>query len=155
MTIGVLPPELTPFQSWGWIASPTKSSSNGEECILLVDDEPMIRTLGKIALSQFGYRVLLAEDGMTALEQLHAHRKQIDLVILDMVMPGWSGSQTLKHLLEVEPSLQAMVSSGFSPDTFAEDQMQNILGFLKKPYRTSQLVHAVRLCLDEQRAKRS
>jgi len=77
-----------------------------------VDDEPSIRTLAKRILEGQGYRVLLAEDGLDALETFAEMRQQIGLVILDLTMPRLSGQDTFRRLREIEPGVRVLLSSG-------------------------------------------
>ena len=84
--------------------------------ILLVDDEAMIRNLGRTILQRYGYHVLLAEDGQEALEIYRREQSSIDLVILDLTMPRLSGRDTLRQLLQIDPDVRVLFSSGYSAE---------------------------------------
>jgi PAS domain S-box-containing protein len=120
----------------------------GTHTILLADDEPLLRELGRTILQAQGYHLLLAEDGVQAVEIYQRERDHIDLVILDLTMPRMSGADAFQHLLEIDPGVHVLFSSGY----FAEDmtaQDDRILGFVTKPYRHDDLIHMVRAALEQ------
>ncbi len=123
----------------------------GNETILLVDDEAIIRNLGRTILQRYGYRVLLAEDGLDAVEQYRRHVDPIDLVILDLTMPRLSGRDTLRQLLQMDPSVRVLFSSGYSAEQLAAPDREGVLGFVNKPYRPQELAQSVRAVLDQAR----
>jgi PAS domain S-box-containing protein len=123
-------------------------SRAGKETILLVDDEPMIRNLGRAILQGFGYRVLLAEDGRQALEAYAEHQRGIDLVILDVSMPHMSGRDTLRELVRLDPQARVVLTSGFSAEDLDESEKAGIVGFISKPYRPEELARGVRASLN-------
>ena len=82
--------------------------------ILLVDDEELVRTSGRRQLEKLGYKVLLAENGEVALTRYRAHRQEIDLVILDLIMPVMNGVETFRKLRELDPKVRVLPSSGYS-----------------------------------------
>ena len=112
------------------------------ETILLVDDEPAIRTLGRFVLEQNGYRVLLAEDGLDAIETYREVAEQVDLVILDLTMPRLSGQDTHKQMREINPRVRVLFSSGYSAEHL--DVLDETVDFINKPYRPLELLAAVR-----------
>lgn len=157
-----LPTEAFPFQPLGWKFDETTAPAlralerpdrPDRECVLIVDDEPAIRTLGKMSLSPSGYRVLMANSGEAALEILRSQPGAIDLMVLDLVMPGLSGPMTLALMQEHRHPPDVLISSGFTSERLDPRHLDPVLGFLKKPYRPSHLLRAVRQCLDE-RARR-
>jgi signal transduction histidine kinase/ActR/RegA family two-component response regulator len=122
----------------------------GEETVLLVDDEDMVRELGNEILQSYGYHVVLACDGLEALE-IYQHRgKDIDLVILDLLMPNLGGKDTLLKLRHINPSAKVIICSGYGA---REDGLQHLLSLrvniVHKPFKPEELVSAVRLILDE------
>ncbi|RPH35145.1 response regulator, partial [bacterium] len=122
----------------------------GQETIFIVDDEDMIRSLVKDILAAKGYNVLAAPDGTTAAAMYKEHWRSIDLVILDMIMPGMGGRETMEKLKEINPNVRAILSTGYSDDDRARDLMAlGVKVFLQKPYRTEELSTAVRKVLDE------
>ena len=120
----------------------------GSETILLVDDEPMIRELGRAILSKQGYNVLLAEDGAVGVDVYRKHGAQIDLVILDLSMPNMSGKEALQHLRILDPHVRVVFASGYSTDQFEAGELDGVLGFISKPYRPQDLTRAIRAALD-------
>ena len=142
----------SPFQPHGWQIPEDFGVKNdrpfrGNETILFVDDEPMIGSLGKMTLSQFGYRVFVAESGSKALEI--ARSRPIDLMVLDLMMPDWSGLDTLREFRRESISIGVLLSSGWTSENLDAEQLDEVLGFLKKPYRPNQLLLTVRACIDE------
>jgi PAS domain S-box-containing protein len=135
------------------IAAPTSRSSPsaprpGRETILLVDDEIMLRSLGAAILQGYGYRVLVAEDGLEAVEAYRTRTGPIDLVVLDLTMPRLSGRDAYRQLLDIDPEVRVMFTSGYSADSLPDIDIENILGFLPKPYRPEDLATAIRNALD-------
>jgi PAS domain S-box-containing protein len=123
------------------VAAPPKPPT-----ILLVDDESMIRELGRVVLSRAGFRVLTANDGAEAVEVFMQQHTNIDLVILDVTMPRMSGRDAFQHMIDINPSARIMFSTGYSADDLAE--VDSSVGLLSKPYRPQELVAAVRVALD-------
>ena len=111
--------------------------------ILVVDDEAIVRHSLRRALTKFGYRVLEAGDGPSALAELQAADPPVNLVILDLVLPG-GGAGILELLRAIKPDLKVLVSSGYSPETdTVKDLVRRVEGFLPKPYEMSELRAAV------------
>jgi len=126
-------------------------TSKGKETILLVEDEDAVRIMAKEALTQSGYAVLTASNGIEAIEQYKRHGDYIDLVILDMIMPEMNGIETYKQLKKLNPSLKIIISSGYSDKEQDLSIIQGeIEGFLVKPYKVNELAQAVRNVLDKQ-----
>jgi hypothetical protein len=119
----------------------------GPRTILLTDDEPMLRELGQTILEGQGYHVLLASDGVEAVEIFQREKDRIDLVILDLTMPRMSGCTAFEQLIKIDPGVRVLFSSGyFAEDLTARDD--RILGFITKPYRHDDLVQMVRAALE-------
>ena len=113
--------------------------------ILLVDDESMIRLLGRTILEQKGYEVLEAVDGADAVDLYSRERSRIDLVILDMTMPRMSGRDAFQRITTVDPNARVIFSSGYTVDDLSE--IDGAMGILSKPYRPNDLLAAVRQAL--------
>jgi PAS domain S-box-containing protein len=124
----------------------------GQETILLVDDEPMLRSLGKNILEQYGYRVLLAEDGAEAVDIYQREGQQIDLIILDLTMPRMSGPDALRKLRQINPAVRSLFASGYFAGPEAPCAEEEIAGFIHKPYRPHDLANLVRMTLDRNEA---
>jgi PAS domain S-box-containing protein len=128
---------------------PEGLARGGSETILLVDDEEFIRELGADVLGRAGYTVLTAGDGENALKLYRQERARIDLVILDLIMPGMGGRKCLEELLTIDPHTRVLISSGYSPDGPTKGALDTgAKGFVSKPYDTSQLLQLVREILD-------
>ncbi len=111
--------------------------------VLIVDDEEIVRTALKRALTRFGYKVLEAMDGPTAMAAMQGANPPVDLVILDMVLPG-GGAGVFELLKAVRPDVKVLVSSGYSPDAEAVQGLAaRADGFLPKPYEILDLKAAV------------
>jgi two-component system cell cycle sensor histidine kinase/response regulator CckA len=121
--------------------------SSGLPTILLVDDEPMIRTLGRTILEDKGYRVLLAADGAEAVEVYRRELGRVDLVILDLSMPRLNGRDACRQLIQIDPQVRVLLSSGYAPDTAGAMEEAGVQGFVAKPYRPADLAAAVRTAL--------
>jgi two-component system cell cycle sensor histidine kinase/response regulator CckA len=115
--------------------------------VLLADDEPMIRTLGRTILEDKGYRVLLAADGQEAVDIYQRELGQVDLVILDLTMPRLNGRDACKELARIDPRVRVLLSSGFAPDTAGAVLEAGVRGFVAKPYRPADLAAAVMAAL--------
>jgi len=102
--------------------------------ILLIDDEPMVREVWSDFLTRKGHRVLTAENGLEGIEVFKGHRDEIDLVILDMIMPKLGGKETLISLKEIDPSVKVLVTSGYSENGQAGEIVRlGIDAFIQKP----------------------
>jgi PAS domain S-box-containing protein len=116
----------------------------GVGTILLVDDEDGVRTVAARMLEQLGYHVMSVPSGSRALEIYFGEQHRIDLVILDMLMPGMGGVETFQKLKELDPEVRVLLSSGYSLDGDAQQVMAaGARGFIQKPYRLANLSHKV------------
>ncbi len=107
--------------------------------ILLIDDEPAVRLVTGKMLSELGHRVVTADTGRRGIELLE-QRPSIDLVVLDLTMPGQSGEQTLELLRQVRSTIPVVVTSGFQQeDASSLLQQPNVVGFLEKPHTMTSL----------------
>jgi len=121
----------------------------GEETVLLVDDEPMVRDLGNEILRSYGYQVVLACDGLEALEIYGNNGKEIDLVILDLLMPNLGGKETLVRLRELDPAAKVIICSGYgSRGNGLQQIITSRINMVHKPFKPEELVFAVRQTLD-------
>jgi CheY-like chemotaxis protein len=111
--------------------------------VLFVDDEDLIRDLGRQVLETNGYTVHLAEDGKRAIELYAERRGEIDLVILDLTMPVRSGMEVFRAIRAINPRAKVILSSGNTPSEPVEGAV-----FLAKPYRADNLTRMVRSVLD-------
>jgi PAS domain S-box-containing protein len=133
-----------------WEKCREKGFVPGSGAILLVDDEDSIRLVAKRILEQLGYRILPAATGAEALEIFRRERHGIDLVILDMIMPGLGGGETYRELKEIDPAVKVLLSSGYSLDGETRELMAaGARGFIQKPYRIAALSRLVAEILED------
>ena len=112
----------------------------GTGTILLVDDEEIVLDVSINLLKRLGYTVLGAKGGREAVEVYKAHKEEIDMVILDMIMPEMGGAETFDRIKAIDPNVKVLLSSGFS----IEGQAREILnrgcdGFIQKPFSLAKL----------------
>ena len=119
----------------------------GHATILVVDDEPVLRRVCARLLQKLGYQVLEAPSGEEALELFKQKGSEIDLVLLDLIMPGLSGLQTLERLRELDPGVRVLLSSGYGDK--AGDKLPPELGFIAKPYTLKFLSQKVAAALQQ------
>ena len=136
------------------VVAPEKASHEsiirGEETLLLVDDEKMILDVGQEIQEILGYEVFVATSGKTALELYRAHADKIDLVILDLIMPGMDGREIYTRLKEMNPEARVLLSSGYSINEEAAEIIEmGCDGFIQKPYNMGDLSAKVREVLDQ------
>jgi two-component system cell cycle sensor histidine kinase/response regulator CckA len=122
----------------------------GSEIILLVDDEEFIRDVAVQLLREFGYTVLTAANGEAALEIYRKEHGRIDLVILDLIMPGMGGMKCLREILKVNPQGRVLVASGYSAGGPAREAIDaGARGYLGKPYDIDKMLSVIREVLDK------
>ncbi len=125
----------------------------GEETILIVDDEQVNIEAVKELLETLGYKILTAQSGKKAIEVYREYSKDIQLVILDMVMPEMNGRETLEKLMEIDGSVSVLLSSGYSINGEAKDIIElGCRGFLQKPFRVEELSQRIREVLDSRQS---
>ncbi len=123
----------------------------GNETILLVDDEEMIINVGGQMLERLGYHVLSAKTGSEALETYKNNREDIDLVILDMIMPSMGGGAVYDELRKIEPGVKVLLSSGYSLNGQAISILKRgCHGFIQKPFGLDELSKKVREILESE-----
>jgi CheY-like chemotaxis protein len=112
--------------------------------ILLIDDEEVVRELGKDILETFGYRVILAAEGNEGVRLFKEHMNGIDLVILDMSMPEKSGKQVYEELRMAKASAKIIICSGSNQGQDLENIITSgVAGFLQKPFLVTDLIGKV------------
>lgn len=128
------------------------TASRGGETILLVDDESLVRRIGRTLLTKLGYEILEAKDGIEALEICRSQRDTISLVLLDLTMPNLTGKDTFAGIREILPDLPVLICSGYLVDLneFTRDCGCCPDGFVQKPYSFEDMADIVRKTLDHQ-----
>ncbi|MCK9378165.1 MAG: response regulator, partial [Syntrophobacterales bacterium] len=135
-------------------AEPETSPGEGEgprgsEAILVVDDEESLRDLAARALGDKGYSVLVAASGEEALALYRERGPDLDLVIMDLGMPGMGGHKAMEAIQALNPQAKVVIASGYS----AHHQVKSALaagaaGYVAKPFRRADLLATVRQALD-------
>jgi CheY-like chemotaxis protein len=127
------------------------TAQTGHETILLVEDEPALRTMIEKPLSRLGYRVLEASTGFKALKVWKEHPAEIHLLLTDLMMPdGMSGKELGQRLLQENPKLKVIYMRGYSADIVAKDfPLQEGVNFLIKPFQSQKLAEIIRNILDK------
>ncbi len=112
----------------------------GHGTILLVDDEELIRITGRDLLIELGYEVLVASDGDEAINIYKERCSEIDLIVMDMIMPNLSGKEAFYGLKEINKEVKIIISSDFTKDeNLVELNKNGLAGFIHKPYQLSSL----------------
>jgi hypothetical protein len=116
---------------------------NGET-ILIIDDEPSIREVTKTSLEAYGYKVLLANDGIEAVALYAEHKNEVEVVLLDMIMPIMDGPLTIRALRKINPEVRIIAASGLlASEKVEESTRMGVKKFLLKPYTTEELLKAI------------
>jgi PAS domain S-box-containing protein len=122
----------------------------GSGTILLIDDEEIIIDVGKPMMENLGYRVIAANCGEKAVDAVSENGDNIDLVILDLIMPGMDGGRTFDAIRDIQPKMPIILSSGYSLKGKATDIMRRgCNAFIQKPFNISELSQLIRKVLDE------
>ena len=130
-------------------ASSTAETVGGSETIVLVDDNEDLCSIGSQFLADSGYRVLTANSGEQAVGLYRDQGGDIDLVVMDLSMPGMGGYKALKAILEIDPRAKIIISSGYAINGSVKECLQaGAAGYVAKPFRKDELVALVRRVLD-------
>lgn len=116
---------------------------NGTGTVLIVDDESRISELASRILREFGYSTILADSGERAFELYRSSPDKIDLVIMDLGMPGIGGLKAMSLILDEFPGARIVVSSGTNIEETGEALACGAYACLNKPYRVSELLECV------------
>jgi CheY-like chemotaxis protein len=121
----------------------------GRETVLLIDDEDMIIDVGCGLLGELGYSVITARSGQDALDIYRERQADIDIVVMDMIMPGMGGGETFDRLRQINPHVKVLLSSGYSINGQASQIIERgCNGFIQKPFNMKQLSAKLRQILD-------
>jgi signal transduction histidine kinase/ActR/RegA family two-component response regulator len=122
----------------------------GTGTVLLTDDEEAILEVGQELLEAMGYRVLIARNGNEAIEVYDKNRDEIEIVVLDMVMPRMGGGEAYDRMKEINPDIKVLLSSGFSIDGEATEILaRGCDGFIQKPFTIKELSQAIKEALEQ------
>jgi two-component system, cell cycle sensor histidine kinase and response regulator CckA len=126
------------------------SVRGGSETLLLAEDDETVRTLAQKILRGAGYKVLIAADGSEALRVFRQHAAEIDLVMLDMIMPQLSGRAVSEEIRKDYPQLPVLFASGYSADILQSNiRLEEDITLIQKPYSPKELLHRIRDLLDQ------
>jgi CheY-like chemotaxis protein len=121
----------------------------GKGTILLVDDDDMVGDVTQQMLEHLGYSVIIARSGPEALEVYRVKGKEIDAVILDMVMPGMCGGETFDLLKRANRDIKVIVASGYGPNAEVSKMLDRGCGaFIQKPFSMGVVAQKVKEVLD-------
>jgi two-component system, cell cycle sensor histidine kinase and response regulator CckA len=121
-----------------------KRTSTGTGTVLVVDDEDIIRRLLGEMLEELGFTVISARDGTEGLEIYSERWRDIDVVIVDMIMPGLSGREAFLEMKKINPSVRVILSTGFTKEGAVQETLEEgIVWFIQKPYRLEELSEAM------------
>jgi two-component system cell cycle sensor histidine kinase/response regulator CckA len=122
-----------------------REALKGSETILLIDDEDIVIDVGGQILERLGYRAVTARSGKEAIEIYRANKNQINMVILDVIMPDMGGGETYERLKKINPDIKVLLSSGYSINGQASEIMnRGCNGFIQKPFNMEQLSMKIR-----------
>ena len=129
---------------------PTAGSGAGDETILFVEDDAVLRPLVAAAMVSFGYTVLEASGGDDALALSERNgERRIDLLLTDVGMPGTNGRELAERLVADNPHLKVLFTSGYPADTVVRDDIAQMrAAFIEKPYLPEELARKIREVLD-------
>ena len=129
---------------------PPEELLKGTGTVLLVDDEDIIIDVGQEILKALGYKVLVARGGKEAIDVYKANKDRIDMVILDMIMPGMGGGETYDRMKEINPDIKVLLSSGYSIDGQATGILERGCdGFIQKPFTMKELSGKIRKVIEK------
>jgi PAS domain S-box-containing protein len=128
----------------------------GNETIFIVEDNVQVRNLARLILIGAGYEVLEAVDGIDALKQFHLRKEEIDLVVMDVVMPRMGGKDVMERMRRDKPGIKIIFTSGYSASEIHTNFiLEEGLEFISKPYSTDVLRTRVRAVLDGEKTSQS
>ncbi len=126
-----------------------KEPSVGTETVLIAEDDEDVRTFDANLLGRFGYRVLSASDGDDALEKFISRKDDIDIVVLDVVMPGKNGKEVHDRIQKIRPGTRVLFTSGYSSDIISSKGLvEGEYDFIEKPHSPLKLLSKLREMID-------
>jgi two-component system cell cycle sensor histidine kinase/response regulator CckA len=125
--------------------SPANLTSNGPRTVLIVEDEQlMLRILNQV-FSEHGFQVFAAADGEAAIEIFRSHKREIDIVLLDLGIPKGPGWNLFLKMREEYPDVRAVITSAYlDDDSKSKMTHPGIMGFIDKPYMLNELVETLK-----------
>jgi two-component system cell cycle sensor histidine kinase/response regulator CckA len=134
--------------------SVTVASTKGTETVLFVEDEDLLLELMRTLLEEEGYTVMVARDGLEAINCYQAHQNEIDIVVTDMGLPQLGGWEVLTQIRQINPSAKVLLASGYLDPEMKNRVMQaGAADVLQKPYVPTELFETIRRLCDTPRSK--
>jgi two-component system cell cycle sensor histidine kinase/response regulator CckA len=128
----------------------SETIEEGDETILLVDDEEIVIDVGSQLLEKLGYTVFDARGGKEAIQIYQENKDNIDMIILDMIMPDMGGSDVYDKIKTIDPDVKVLLSSGYSIDGQATEILKRgCNGFIQKPFNLKRLSRKIREVLNK------
>ncbi|KIX13815.1 chemotaxis protein CheY [Dethiosulfatarculus sandiegensis] len=144
-----LPAFDTQISTTDVVSSSKSELATGNETILLVDDDDALRELGRQILTMVGYKTITARSGEEALDLYTKQKDALDLVILDLGMPGMGGYKALEEILKFNPRAKVVIASGYAATDAVNKALQGgAAGYITKPFSSAELLSTVRKLLD-------
>jgi len=122
---------------------------HGTETILVVEDQKEVRDLIHHALNQYGYTIIIARDGLEALEICRKTNQKIDLILTDVIMPHMNGPQLVRKMLQLYPNIRVIFMSGYTDKSIPKEELNRLNAtFIQKPFSHNQLIEKIRELLN-------
>jgi CheY-like chemotaxis protein len=120
------------------------------ETVLLAEDEDVIREFIKKLLEEYGYKVITAVDGQTAINEFKAHKNKIQLLLLDVIMPNRNGREAYEEIKKIRPDIKVLFMSGYPADIIQKhDIIERGFAYIEKPASPTKLLRKIRDILDK------
>lgn len=114
--------------------------------LMVVDDDRLVREFSSRALRKLGYKVTACADGVEGVRFYRDHHQEIDMVIMDMIMPNMDGRAAFRELKKINPEVRVLLASGFAVESEAQECMrEGALEFLTKPFTLEDLSRIIKL----------
>jgi signal transduction histidine kinase/CheY-like chemotaxis protein len=130
------------------IAKTNPDDYGGDETILIVEDEPLVRRAVKRILARRGYSILEAPNGAVAIERFGARTESINLVISDVIMPELTGPETVREFQKTHPEIEVLFMTGYTDDALDPNSVGENIEVIDKPFEEAKLLATVRRLLD-------
>ncbi len=116
-----------------------------EGCVLIIDDEAVVRDMAKKLFQGIGYSVVTADNGEEGIAKFEENKHQVKLIVLDLIMPKMDGRECYYEIRKRDPNVKVILSSGFTRNQSVSDLLADgVAGFIKKPYYRNEVCHMLR-----------
>jgi len=123
------------------VANQRMESAPAKRTVLIVEDEPMLRSSVSKVLRKEGLNVIEADDGVTAVDLFRRHEKEIDVILLDLTIPGTTSTAVVEEAVRLRPDIRVILTSAYGRDMAgAAANASQVRGFIRKPFRIRELV---------------